>query len=199
MVEVATFRSDVDYTDGRHPTAVVFSTAEADAQRRDFTINGMFFDPLKGELIDYVGGAADLQARLLRAIGVPEKRFEEDKLRLLRAVRIAARFELSLEAATETAIRSAAASLPVVSAERIAKELRQMLVHPRRVRAMDLLLDLGLMEVVLPEVLPMRGLPQGPPAAPTGDLWDHVLRRSRPVGTRTDVRPGHGGTAARCR
>src|SRR5207245_1357031 len=113
-VEVATFRSDVSYTDGRHPDAVVFSSAREDALRRDFTVNGMFCDPLKGELVDYVGGQADLQARILRAIGDPQKRFEEDKLRLLRAVRIATRFELTIEPQTENAIKSMAAMLPVV-------------------------------------------------------------------------------------
>jgi poly(A) polymerase len=174
-VEVATFRSDVSYSDGRHPDAVVFASAREDALRRDFTINGMFFDPLKEELIDYVGGRADLEARLLRAIGAAQERFQEDKLRLLRAVRIAARFELAIEPATETAIKAMAAALPVVSAERIANELRRLLVHPQRARALRLLLDLGLLKAILPEAVPMKGLPQGPPAAPTGDLWDHVM------------------------
>jgi poly(A) polymerase len=174
-VEVATFRSDVSYSDGRHPDAVVFASAKEDAWRRDFTINGMFFDPLKEELIDYVGGRADLDARILRAIGDPNERFQEDKLRLLRAVRIAARFDLTIETATLAAIKARAAELPVVSAERIANELRQLLVHPRRARAMNLLFDLGLLAAILPELAPMKGLPQGPPAAPTGDLWDHVM------------------------
>src|SRR3954452_21115515 len=105
-VQVATFRSDGSYSDGRHPDAIVFSSAREDALRRDFTINGMFFDPLDNQLIDYVGGQEDLQAKVLRAIGEPRHRFEEDKLRLLRAVRIAARFELSMEPQTEAAIRS---------------------------------------------------------------------------------------------
>lgn len=174
-VQVATFRSDVGYSDGRRPDAVVFSSAQEDAARRDFTVNGMFFDPLKGELIDYVGGQADLHARVLRAIGAPGQRFEEDKLRLLRAVRIATRFELALEPATEAALRSMAATLPVVSAERIAEELRQLLVHPRRARGLNLLFDLRLAHAILPELVPMKGLPQGPPQAPTGDLWDHVM------------------------
>lgn len=174
-VQVATFRQDVDYADGRRPTNVIFSSAAEDAQRRDYTINGMFFDPLKGELIDYVGGQADLHARILRAIGDPHLRFQEDKLRLLRGVRLATRFELTLDPATEAAIKAMAHSLPVVSAERIAEELRQLLVHPRRARGLNLLLDMGLAAAILPELLPMKGLPQGPPAAPTGDLWDHVL------------------------
>jgi poly(A) polymerase len=175
-VEVATFRSDVSYSDGRRPDEVVFSSAPEDAQRRDFTINGMFMDPLSGKLIDFVGGEADLQARILRAIGEPERRFTEDKLRLLRGTRLAARFDLQIEPATEAAMRSMARHIAVVSAERIAEELRKMLLHPSRVRAMNLLLELGLAAVVLPEIVPMRGLPQGLPHAPTGDLWDHVMR-----------------------
>jgi len=175
-VEVATFRADVCYSDGRHPDQVVFASPREDALRRDFTINGMFFDPLKGELVDYVNGRADLAARVLRAIGDPEVRFAEDKLRLLRAARIAARFQLEVEPATRAAIQKMASQITVVSAERIANELRQILVHPQRVRGLNLLHDLGLAEAILPEIMPMRGLPQGPPQAPSGDLWDHVMR-----------------------
>jgi poly(A) polymerase len=175
-VQVATFRTDVDYSDGRHPDAVVFSSPREDALRRDFTINGMFFDPLEGQLIDYVGGRDDLQARVLRAIGDPATRFTEDKLRVLRAARMATRFGLTIEPATAAAIRAMADQLPVVSAERIADELRKLLVDPRRARGVALLDELGLAAVVLPELLPMKGLPQGPPGAPTGDLWQHVLR-----------------------
>jgi len=174
-VQVATFRTDAAYTDGRRPDHVVFASPEEDALRRDFTINGMFFDPLQGQLIDYVGGQQDLHARVLRAIGDPRVRFAEDKLRMLRAVRIATRFELEIEEQTAAAIRSMADQIPVVSAERIAEELRQLLVHPRRARGMNLMLDLGLVTPILPELLPMKGLPQGLPAAPTGDLWDHVM------------------------
>jgi poly(A) polymerase len=175
-VEVATFRSDVSYSDGRHPDRVVFSSAREDALRRDFTINGMFFDPFKGEVIDYVNGRADLAAHILRAIGQPERRFAEDKLRTLRGVRIAARFDLEIEPVTEAAIKSMAPAIGAVSAERIADELRKMLVQPRRVRGMNLLLELGLAAAIIPEILPMRGLPQGSPHAPSGDLWDHVMR-----------------------
>jgi poly(A) polymerase len=175
-VQVATFRSDCDYSDGRHPDAVVFSSPREDALRRDFTINGMFFEPLANQLIDYVGGQDDLQRRVLRAIGDPATRFTEDKLRLLRAVRIATRFDLSLEPATENAIRAMADQITVVSEERVADELRKMLVCPQRVRGVNLLLEVGLAKEILPEIVPMKGLPQGPPAAPTGDLWDHVLR-----------------------
>lgn len=174
-VQIATFRTDGAYTDGRRPDQVVFSSAREDALRRDFTVNGMFFDPVQSQLIDYVGGQQDLHARILRAIGDPALRFQEDKLRLLRAVRIATRFELTIEAGTQAAIGTMAPQLPVVSAERIAEELRQLLVHPRRSRGLNLLLDLGLVEAILPELLPMRGLPQGWPSQPTGDLWDHVM------------------------
>jgi poly(A) polymerase len=175
-VEVATFRSDVSYSDGRHPDRVVFSSAREDALRRDFTINGMFFDPLKGELVDYVNGRADLQARVLRTVGEPALRFSEDKLRLLRAVRIAARFELTIEPQTAAAIKAMASAIAVVSAERIADELRKMLVPTSRVRGMNLLLEFSLAAAILPEIVRMRGLQQGSPHAPTGDLWDHVMR-----------------------
>src|SRR5438477_159707 len=156
-VQVATFRSDVSYSDGRHPDEVVFSSAREDALRRDFTINGMFFDPLKGELLDYVGGQADLQARVLRAIGDPAVRFTEDKLRLLRAVRIATRFGLTIDPATAAAVQAMAGQITVVSAERIAEELRRLLCDPRRAHGMNLLFDLGLVAPILPELLPMKG------------------------------------------
>src|SRR5262249_45887866 len=176
-VQVATFRSESDYVDGRHPETVVFSSAEEDAKRRDFTINGMFFDPLEGRLIDYIGGQADLQAQLLRAIGNPGERFREDRLRMLRAVRLAARFELTIEPATCAAIERMALQLgDGVSAERIAEELRKILTDRHRARGMQLFLDLGLADVVMPELLEMRGLPQGRPGEANGDLWDHVLR-----------------------
>jgi poly(A) polymerase len=175
-VQVATFRSDVDYSDGRRPDHVVFSSAREDALRRDFTINGMFFDPIKNELLDYVGGRKDLDDHILRAIGEPEVRFTEDKLRLLRAARFATRFSLTIEPATRAAIQKMAGQITVVSAERIAEELRRLLVDPRRACGLDLLYELGLVEHVLPGVEQMKGLKQGPPAAPVGDLWDHVLR-----------------------
>src|SRR5262245_30736477 len=177
-VQVATFRSDGAYIDGRRPESVVFSTAVEDAQRRDFTINGMFFDPLESKVIDYVGGQADLKAGVLRAIGDPRARFREDKLRLMRAVRMAARFDFPIESATAAAIREMAPELNVVSAERIADELRKMLVHRNRAWAMRQMDELGLLRQVLPEVEnDMKGrLPQGLPEAPTGDLWQHILR-----------------------
>jgi poly(A) polymerase len=175
-VQVATFRSDVSYSDGRHPDAVVFSSAREDALRRDFTVNGMFFDPLTETVHDYVGGRADLESRILRAIGDPFQRFAEDKLRMLRAVRVATRFDFAIEAATAAAIGAMAPEIVVVSAERIADELRKVLVLPQRSRAMQLFVDVGLAAPLIPELLPMRGLPQGLPSAPNGDLWEHVLR-----------------------
>jgi poly(A) polymerase len=174
-IQVATFRADVSYSDGRHPDRVIFSSAREDALRRDFTINGMFFDPLENRLIDYVGGQDDLRAGVLRAIGEPALRFAEDKLRLLRAVRIATGFDFTIEPATAAAIRSMARQIGAVSAERIAEELRRLLTYPQRARGVRLLDEVGLVAVLLPELLPMKDLPQGLPAAPTGDLWDHVL------------------------
>jgi poly(A) polymerase len=191
-VQVATFRSDVSYSDGRHPDTVVFSSAREDALRRDFTINGMFFDPLEDRLIDYVGGQDDLRRRVLRAIGDPAQRFAEDKLRMLRGARMAARFELEVDPATADAARAMAPQIVVISAERVADELRKMLVDRHRARGMRLFLDLGLAQPLLPELLPMIGLPQGLPRAdgpalpppgqrgssdtPGADLWEHVLR-----------------------
>lgn len=175
-VQVATFRSDVSYSDGRHPDRVVFSSAREDALRRDFTINGMFFDPVAGRLIDYVGGQDDLKARVLRAIGEPAARFAEDKLRMLRAVRFATVFDLTIDPATLAAIPPLAEQIKVISVERVADELRRLLVHARRARGVNLMVETGLGATILPELLEMKGLPQGPPSAPTGDLWDHVLR-----------------------
>ena len=127
MIEVATFRHDAAYSDGRHPDSVTFSSAEEDASRRDFTINGLFYDPVEERVIDFVGGQDDLAARRLRAIGDPRERFAEDKLRMLRAVRFAAAFDFALEENTLAAIREMAGEIPVVSAERIAMEMRRML------------------------------------------------------------------------
>jgi tRNA nucleotidyltransferase/poly(A) polymerase len=152
QIEVATFRQDAAYSDGRHPDGVVFSTAEHDAQRRDFTINGLFYDPLADEVIDYVGGQADLQAGVVRAIGDPDARLQEDKLRMLRAVRFAAAFNFALDESTLHAVQRHAAEIHVVSAERIADEMRRMLVHPARARAMELLYESRLLAEILPEV-----------------------------------------------
>ncbi len=155
QIEVATFRADLDYVDGRRPEGVVFTTAEEDAKRRDFTINGLFFDPLEQKVIDYVGGQADLKSRTLRAIGNPGERFAEDHLRLLRAVRFAARFGLTIDPATADAIRQHAEHLKCISPERIAEELRLMLTPPGRVSAWQVLWEFGLLQVIL-RFLPER-------------------------------------------
>jgi len=151
-VQVATFRHDGAYSDGRRPDAVTFCSSQEDALRRDFTINGMFFDPLDGRLIDYVGGQADLAAKRLRAIGNPAERFTEDKLRMLRAVRMATRFELTIDPATADAIRLLAPEINAVSAERIADECRKLFVHPYRARGVQLLRELGLQSVIFTEM-----------------------------------------------
>jgi len=148
QAEVATFRSDGEYSDGRRPDRVDYTTPELDAQRRDFTINGLFFDPLTNQVIDFVDGQRDLTSRVLRAIGDPYARFTEDKLRLLRAVRIAARFSLEIEAVTRNAIIEMSSEISVVSPERIAAEMRKMLEHPHRVSAVRLLDEFRLLDVV---------------------------------------------------
>src|SRR5688572_25076472 len=130
QIEVATFRTDGKYLDGRRPEGVVFTTAEEDAKRRDFTINGLFYDPVEDKVIDYVGGRADLERRIIRAIGNPDERFAEDHLRVLRAVRFAARFGFDIEPATASAVQSHARHLPRISPERVAEELRLMLTPP---------------------------------------------------------------------
>jgi tRNA nucleotidyltransferase/poly(A) polymerase len=152
QVEVATFRQDVTYSDGRHPDAIQYSTPEADAHRRDFTINGLFYDPLEDRVIDYVGGVDDLGRRLVRAIGEPRARFQEDKLRLLRAVRFTATFDFALDAATRAAVEAMGAEIGVVSIERISEEMRRMLTHRSRTTAVELLRSVGLLEQILPEL-----------------------------------------------
>mgnify|MGYP003663477062 CR=1 FL=1 len=155
QVEVATFRTDGCYVDGRRPESVVFSSPEEDAQRRDFTINGMFYDPLNKQVLDFVGGEKDLAAGVVRAIGDPYARMAEDKLRMLRAVRFAATFEFDLDEATADAVRSMADQISVVSAERIAQELRRMLIDQHRHRAVALCHEVGLLVRVLPELEPV--------------------------------------------
>lgn len=152
QVEVATFRQDASYSDGRHPDAVSFSTPEEDARRRDFTINGMFLDPTSGHVVDYVGGREDLQRKVIRAIGDPAERFTEDKLRMLRAVRFAATLGFDLSADTRSAIQHMAPQIAVVSAERIAAEMRLILTASDKAAAARELRSTGLLEVLLPEV-----------------------------------------------
>ena len=172
--EVARFRRDGFYLDGRRPEAVEFADARADAQRRDFTINGMFYDPLTGKLLDYVEGQRDLDAGIIRAIGDPVQRFGEDYLRLLRAVRFAARFDFAIESATFTAISAHAERIVAVSAERIRDELTSLLTDGGVARGLDLLDESGLLQQVLPEVAAMRGVAQPPQFHPEGDVWTHV-------------------------
>jgi tRNA nucleotidyltransferase/poly(A) polymerase len=149
-VEVATFRRDGNYSDGRRPDSVEFSTPREDAQRRDFTINGLFYDPVQREVIDYVGGQADLDRRVVRAIGDPDARFDEDKLRMLRAVRFTANFDFTLDPATAAAIQRRPGDVRQVSAERITAELRRMLDHAHRRRAVELLDETQLLPAIFP-------------------------------------------------
>jgi tRNA nucleotidyltransferase/poly(A) polymerase len=175
-VEVATFRSDVGYSDGRRPDEVVYTKSpEEDVQRRDFTINGLLMRPESGEILDFVGGQADLKAGVIRAIGEPQRRFEEDKLRLMRAVRFAARFGFSVESATLAAIRRQAGEVSVVSAERLREELTKLLTEGAARRGFELLDETGLLAMVLPEVAAMKGVQQPPQYHPEGDVWTHTL------------------------
>ena len=174
-VEVATFRSDVGYSDGRHPDAVVYAkTAEEDVQRRDFTINSLLMRHDTGEILDFVGGRADLQAGIIRAIGQADKRFAEDKLRMLRAVRFAARFGFEIEPETFRAIRQHAKNIAQVSAERIRDELTKMLTEGSAGTAFRLLDRTGLLQEVLPEIAAMKGVEQPPQYHPEGDVWVHT-------------------------
>jgi poly(A) polymerase len=172
--EVAMFRQDGAYMDGRHPVTVTPATAEEDAQRRDFTINGMFYDPIAEQLIDYVGGKADLEAGILRAIGEPEKRFAEDHLRLLRAIRFAARFGFRIEAKTWEAIRAGAAMIRTVSAERVRDELNRIFTVGKPEKGLDLLDQSGLLVHVLPDITALHGVEQPPQFHPEGDVFVHT-------------------------
>ena len=173
-IQVATFRSDGEYTDGRHPETVSFSDAQNDALRRDFTVNGLFYDPIKKTVSDFVGGRADLAAKIIRAIGNPEHRFTEDKLRLLRAVRFACTLDFKIEAETWNAVCTNAPKLQEVSAERIREEFTKIMLSPARVRGFDLLDESGLMRVILPEIEALKGCEQPPQFHPEGDVWVHT-------------------------
>lgn len=173
--EVATFRSDSGYADGRHPESVTFTTPQEDALRRDFTINGMFYDPIKGVTLDFVDGLTDLKNGIVRAIGDPAQRFAEDNLRLMRAVRFAARFGFRIEEQTWSAIRENAAGINRISHERIFQELDKMLLGPHPEVAFKLLNESGLLRQVLPEVAALAGLPQPPEFHPEGDVLIHTL------------------------
>lgn len=186
-IEIATFRSDHSYADGRHPGHVVFETdPKQDVLRRDFTINALLLDPaaltslsssspLSSQVVDFVGGLADLRAGLIRAIGDPERRFEEDHLRMLRAVRFAARFGFEIEAATFAAMRKLHAKILRVSPERIRDELVRILTEGGARRGFELLDSSGLLADILPEVAAMKGVPQPPEFHPEGDVWIHTL------------------------
>jgi len=199
--EVATFRSDGAYSDGRHPDAVRYTTtAEEDVKRRDFTINGLLLDPLQGAnnphvdprtaVLDYVDGVADLDARLVRAIGRPEERFEEDHLRMLRGVRFAARFGFDLEEKTKHAMRALAHKTSAVSRERVRDELTKMLTEGHARRAFELLDETALLPEVLPEIARMKGVEQPPQYHPEGDVWVHTL------GLLAQLEPGCPATLA---
>ena len=175
-IEVATFRSDVSYSDGRHPDAVRFSRdPREDVERRDFTINGLLMDPISGEVLDFVGGRADLDARLIRTIGEPRQRFTEDKLRMLRAVRFAARFDYQIDPATFTAIQHMARLIHQVSCERVRDELTKMLTEGHARRAFLLLDASNLLHEVLPEISGMKAVEQPPQFHPEGDVFVHTL------------------------
>lgn len=174
-IEVATFRSDGPYLDGRHPSSVRFSSLEEDAARRDFTINALYLDPVDDTVIDLVGGAADLRAGVVRAVGDAETRFREDHLRLLRAVRFAARLGFDIETTTATAMRALAPRCMETSAERVRDELIKMLTEGGARRAMALLDETGLLPHVLPEVAAMKGCEQPPEFHPEGDVFVHTL------------------------
>jgi poly(A) polymerase len=176
VVEVATFRSDIGYSDGRHPDQVRYSKdPREDVERRDFTVNGLLLDPIKDEVLDFVGGRKDLDAGVIRAIGEPERRFAEDKLRMLRAVRFAARFSYTIESATFAAIQKLAPQIHQVSRERVRDELSKMLTEGHARNAFLLLDQTGLLREVLPEISAMKGVEQPPQFHPEGDVFVHTL------------------------
>jgi poly(A) polymerase len=175
-VEVATFRSDGRYADGRHPEGVRFAkTPEEDVRRRDFTINGLLYDPVKEKVLDYVGGQADIRRRVVRTIGKPHERFAEDRLRMLRAVRFAARFEFKLDASALAAICVLAPEIQSMSAERVRDEILKILTDGHARRGFELLDQSALLGEVLPEVKAMQGVEQPPEFHPEGDVWIHTL------------------------
>ncbi len=176
QVEVATFRSDLDYRDGRHPEGVRFETdPKEDAMRRDFTVNALMLDPVTNEVRDFVGGRADLDAKIIRAIGEPERRFREDHLRLLRAVRFAARLGFEIEPVTFAAIRQFAPMIGTVSAERVRDEIARILTEGGARRGFELLDATGLLQEVMPEVAALKGVEQPPQFHPEGDVWTHTI------------------------
>jgi poly(A) polymerase len=172
--QVATYRAEADYRDGRHPEQVAFGDAQADAQRRDFTVNGLFYDPIAEKLHDWVGGEKDLRAKIIRTIGVPEERFAEDHLRLLRVVRFAAQLGFEIEPQTLAAVRSLASKIELISAERIRDELIKLFSPPHAARGLVLLLKSGLLPGVLPEVIATLACEQSPDFHPEGTVFEHI-------------------------
>lgn len=185
--EVATFRSDGYSHDGRHPEKVVFTDAKTDALRRDFTINGMFYDPIDDKVIDYVGGEEDLKKGLIRTIGDPDQRFSEDYLRLLRAVRFTARFSFKIDEATFRAVKKNASNINKISSERIFQEIDKMIIDDHRDVAVQILSDTGLLKEVLPEVEAMKGVEQPPEYHPEGDVFVHTLLAMKNLKNPTQV------------
>jgi poly(A) polymerase len=187
VFEIATFRVDGPYLDGRRPSSVTFTTAEEDAKRRDFTVNGMFFDPLANKVLDFVHGRADLDSKTIRAIGDPASRFKEDRLRLFRAIRFAVQLGFNIEPKTWEALSRLAPESKNLAPERVRDELVKIFTSPDPARGLDLLHDSGLIAVWLPELLEMRGCAQSPEHHPEGDVWVHTrlllthLRNPSPV------------------
>ena len=172
--QVATFRAEADYRDGRHPERVGFGDALADACRRDFTVNGMFYDPVRRQLHDWVGGGADLRARIIRTIGAPTERFAEDHLRLLRAVRFAAQLDFKVEPGTFAALKANAAKIKTISAERIREELVKLFRPPHAACGLELLRRSGLLEQILPEIAATATCEQSPDFHPEGTVFNHL-------------------------
>ena len=172
--QVATFRAEADYQDGRRPEKIEFANAEADARRRDFTVNGLFYDPLTQKIHDWVGGEKDLRAKIIRTIGTPEERFGEDHLRLLRAVRFAAQLNFEIEPKTFAAIQTLAPKIKIISAERIRDELLKLFRPPPAARGLVLLRDSGLLEHVLPELAATIDCEQSPDFHPEGSVFNHI-------------------------
>ena len=190
--EVATFRTESDYDDGRHPSRVAFATAEEDVRRRDFTVNGLLMDPETGRIIDYVEGRRDIERRLIRTIGDPDERFAEDRLRMLRAVRFAAALDYAIDAETYDAIKKQASAIRGISAERIREELSRVLTSGGARRGMELLAETGLLVELLPEVAALKGVEQPPAFHPEGDVWEHTLRAIALLPDGADVRLAWG-------
>ena len=172
--QVATFRAEADYQDGRRPEKIEFANAEADASRRDFTVNGLFYDPLTEKIHDWVGGENDLRAKIIRTIGAPEERFGEDHLRMLRAVRFAAQLDFEIEPKTFAAIKSLAPKIKIISAERVRDELLKLFCPPHASRGLVLLRDSGLLEHILPELAATIGCEQSPDFHPEGSVFNHI-------------------------